>query len=380
MRGSVVKRGRSWSYVVDVGRDPVTGRRRQRWKGGYPTKREAERALAGRIAGVAGVPVDDPGALSLGAYLEIWLAGVRPALKPSTAKSYAEIIRWYVQPRIGAVKLVDLNAFHVRALYAELLESGSVRTGGGLAPATVGAAHRVVRKACNDALAAGLLAKSPLVGVRPPRRVPPEMRTWSAVDVHRFLDATRTDRLYALWVLVLATGMRRGELAGLQWEDVDFDVGRLAVRRSRVSVGYQVHEDEPKTRSSRRSISLDELVIGVLVSHRRRQLEERLAWGAAWANTGYVFTAENGEPLHPERIKVIFGQFVAQVGLPKIRFHDLRHTSATLALAAGIHPKVVSERLGHASIAITLDLYSHVTPTLQAEAADVLGAVILGHT
>ena len=380
MRGSVVKRGGTWSYVVDVGRDPVTGRRRQRWKGGYATKRDAERALAERIAGVDGVPVDDPGALTVGAYLDAWLCGVRPALKPSTGKSYAEIVRWYIQPRVGAVRLVDLNAFHLRALYAELLESGAVRSAGGLSPGTVGGVHRVFRKACNDALAAGMLVKNPMIGVRPPRSEPPEMRTWSAADVHRFLDATRSDRLFALWVLVLATGMRRGELAGLRWADVDLDAGRLAVRRSRVSVGYQVHEGEPKTRASRRSISLDARVLTVLGAHRRRQLEDRLAWGPAWDNTGYVFTAEDGRPLHPERIKVIFGQHVETAGLAKIRFHDLRHTSATLALAAGIHPKVVSERLGHTNIAITLDLYSHVTPSLQAEAADILGAVILGDT
>jgi integrase len=276
------------------------------------------------------------------------------------------------------VALAGLNAFHLRGLYAELLESGSVRTGGPLAPATVRAVHRVLRKASNDALHAGLVARNPMTGVRPPRSATPEMQTWSADEVHRFLHATLHDRLYALWVLELATGMRRGELAGLRWTDVDLEAGRLAVRRSRVSVGYRVHEGEPKTRAGRRTISIDRRVAGVLASHRRRQLEERLAWGEAWLNTGYVFTAENGEPIHPERITVLFHEFTDEAGLPRIRFHDLRHTSATLALAAGIHPKIVSERLGHTNIAITLDLYSHVTPSLQAEAADKLGEVILG--
>ena len=204
------------------------------------------------------------------------------------------------------------------------------------------------------------------------------MQTWTATDARLFLSAASDDRLYALWVLVLATGLRRGEIAGLRWEDIDFDGGVLAVRRSRTSVAYRVHEGEPKTRSGRRTVSLDARVCAVLTSHRRRQLEERLAWGAAWENSGYVFTAEDGQPLHPERIKVMFDKLVASAELPRIRFHDLRHTSATLALSAGIHPKVVSERLGHSNIAITLDLYSHVTPTLQAEAADKLGAVILG--
>jgi integrase len=335
MRGSVVKRGRTWSYVLDVGRDAATGRRRQRWKGGFATKGDAEHALAARLAGVDGAPVDDAGRVSLAAYLDEWLAGVRPALKPSTAKSYAEIIRWYVNPRVGAVALADLNAFHLRGLYADLLESGSVRTGGRLAPATVRAVHRVLRKACNDALHAGLIARSPMTGVRPPRQSTPEMQTWTADEVHRFLTATLHDRLFALWVLELATGMRRGELAGLRWADVDLEAGRLAVRRSRVSVGYRVHEGEPKTRAGRRTISIDQRVASVLASHRRRQLEERLAWGEAWTNTGYVFTAESGEPIHPERITVLFYEFTDGAGLPRIRFHDLRVRHEAPCIRAG---------------------------------------------
>jgi len=238
--------------------------------------------------------------------------------------------------------------------------------------------HRVLRKALNDAVLWGLLARSPLLGVKPPRQAAPEMRSWTPDEARHFLCVVEGDRLYALWVVVLATGMRRGELAGLRWADVDLDAGVLAVRRSRVSVSYLVHEADPKTRSSRRTISLDPLVIGVLRAFRRCQLEERLAWGPAWTDTGYVFTSEDGLPLHPERITVLFGRLVASAGLSKVRLHDLRHTSASLMLAAGVHPKIVSERLGHSSVSITLDLYSHVIPGLQAEAAEKLGEMILG--
>ena len=238
--------------------------------------------------------------------------------------------------------------------------------------------HRVLRKALNDAVLWGLLVRSPLLGVKPPRHEAPEMRAWTPDEARRFLDAVDDDRLYALWVLVLATGMRRGELAGLRWVDVDLDAGVLAVRRSRVSVSYLVHESDPKTRSSRRTISLDTRVIAVLRAHRRLQLEERLAWGAAWTDTGYVFTREDGYPLHPERITVLFGRLVESCGLSRVRLHDLRHSSASLILAAGVHPKIVSERLGHSSTSITLDLYSHVIPGLQEEAAAKLGEMILG--
>jgi integrase len=378
MRGSVVKRGNTWSYVVDVGRDPVSGRRRQRWKGGFATKREAEKALGRALVAVGAGEVADAGALTVGAYFDEWLAGHVPSLKPSTAKSYREVVQWYVKPRLGRVKLVDLNALLIRSLYAELLAHGGRRRRAELSPATVAVVHRVLRKALNDAVLWGLLVRSPLLGVKPPRHEPPEMRAWTPDEARRFLGVVDGDRLYGLWVLVLATGMRRGELAGLRWVDVDLDAGVLAVRRSRVSVSYLVHESDPKTRSSRRTISLDARVVAVLRAHRRRQLEERLAWGAAWTDTGYVFTSEDGLAMHPERITVLFGRLVASAGLPKVRLHDLRHTSASLMLVAGVHPKIVSERLGHSSISITLDLYSHVIPGLQAEAAEKLGEMILG--
>jgi integrase len=347
-------------------------------KGGFATKREAEKALARALAAVGPGEVADAGQLTVGAYFDEWLAGHVPSLKPSTAKSYREVVQWYVKPRIGRVKLVDLNALLIRSLYAELLANGGRRRRAELSPATVAVVHPVLRKALNDAVLWGLLLRSPLLGVKPPRHEPPEMRARSPDEARQFLGAVVDDRLYGLWVLVLATGMRRGELAGLRWGDVDLDAGVLAVRRSRVSVSYLVRESDPKTRSSRRTISLDARMVAVLRAHRRRQLEDRLAWGAAWTDTGYVFTSEDGLAMHPERITVLFGRLVASAGLPKVRLHDLRHTSASLMLAAGVHPKIVSERLGHSSISITLDLYSHVIPGLQAEAAEKLGEMILG--
>ena len=375
MRGSVVKRGRTWSYVVDVGRDPGSGRRVQRWKGGFATKRQASSRSGTRRTRSRPVRPRDAGGLCVAAYLEQWLSGVQNTVKPTTAKSYGEILRWYVIPGVGAVQLADLTPLHIRSLYADLLDQGGRRRAA-LSAGTVAIVHRVLRKALNDAVGWRLIARSPLVGVRPPSRASAEMRTWTGADARRFLEHVADDRLYAMWALLLATGLRRGEIAGLRWGDVDLDAGLLSVRRSRVSAGWTVHESQPKTRSSRRAVSLDERVVAVLRAHRRRQLEERLAWGTAWVDSAFVFVRENGEPLHPETITSMFRRRVVRAGVPKIRLHDLRHASASLALAAGIHPKVVGERLGHSSVAITLDLYSHVAPTLQAEAAEKLGRVI----
>jgi integrase len=173
------------------------------------------------------------------------------------------------------------------------------------------------------------------------------------------------------------TGMRRGEAAGLRWVDVDLKSARISVCQARVTVGYKVQLSEPKTRRVRRSIALDGGTVSVLRHWKGGQARERLEWGPAWTNTGYVFTREDGLPYHPDRVTKLFEEAVERLNLPRIRLHDLRHTHATIALSAGVHPKVVSERLGHANISITLDTYSHAVPALEEEAAAKLAAMLL---
>jgi integrase len=195
------------------------------------------------------------------------------------------------------------------------------------------------------------------------------MAVWDVTQVKTFLAAVVDDRLFALWLLLITTGLRRGEAAGLRWEDIDLDAGRLAVRRALISVEYQVRVSEPKTARGRRTLALDHLTVRALRAHRARLSEEALAAGESGQRTGYVFVREDGHPYHPERISLMFARLTKAAGLPPIRLHDLRHTAATMALAAGVHPKVVQERLGHANINITLDTYSHVVEGMQEDAA-----------
>ena len=202
------------------------------------------------------------------------------------------------------------------------------------------------------------------------------MRTWTKENLKAFLEAMQDERLCSLWHTIAMTGMRRGEAIGLRWQDVDLENARLSVRRALIPINREVVVSEPKTAKGRRSIALDPETVEVLKAQAARQLDEQHEWDESWVDSGLVFTAENGEALDPESVSRYFRQAVKKAMLPPIRLHDLRHTHATLALQAGVHPKVVSERLGHATVSITLDTYSHAIPAMQEEAAALIAGLV----
>ena len=247
---------------------------------------------------------------------------------------------------------------------------------GTLSPTTVRYCHRLLRRAMQDALRWELIDRNPCDAVIAPCRADTEMKIWSREEAKQFLAYVEGDRLAAMWRLFLATGMRRGEVAGLRWIDVDPEAGRVAVRHTRVLVYDRATVSEPKTRRSRRVVALDSGTVQAVTLHRQRQDDESDYAGEVWTETGYVFVREDGEPLDPDRISHLFRLTADAAGVPRIRLHDLRHTAAALALATGMHPKVMSDRLGHSSIAITLDVYGHLVPGLQEDAAAAVGALL----
>jgi integrase len=387
-RGSIRKRGQTWTVTLDAGRDPTTRRRRQVSRGGFKTRKEAARWLTTALGQVDQGGYVAPTRELVGEYLLEWLAGIRSSLRPSTWESYERLVRRHLIPRIGHIYLHQLGPGHLSTLYADLHTTGRLDGTGGLSARTVQYLHVVLSKALSDAVAEGRLprnvAQLKTVRERLPKATSHDMTTWTAGQLTSFLEGLRGDRLEVPVLLAATTGLRRGEVLGLRWADLDTDAGRLAVRQTLTAprnpdTGKHVPIfGEPKTRRGKRSVPLPARTVAALRAHRKAQAAERLAVGPDYTDHGLVFAEPDGSPTHPDRFRERFEHRVARSGLPPIRFHDLRHTYATLQLQAGVHPKVVSEALGHANIGITLDTYSHATPSMLEQAAETIAATIWG--
>lgn len=378
MRGHIRKRGSKWVVIVDVGPDQ-NGRRKQRWHSGFYTKRDASRALTEILGRLQLGAYVEPSRQTLADFLREWLPAVQVTLRPSTFASYRANVETHIIPHLGTIPLQNLTPATLNGFYAELLQGARTGRGRGLKATTVHYIHVILHKSLAQAVRWDRLSRNPADQADPPRRqADTQMRTWSAEELRAFLEHVRDDRLYHAYLVAATTGLRRGEVLGLRWADVDLDAGRLAIRQTLILVRNELAFSTPKTAKGRRSVALDPVTADALRTYRRTQLEERLAWGPAYQDNDLVFCREDGAPIHPQRFYERFDQQVRAAGLPRIRLHDLRHTHATLALQAGVHPKVVSERLGHSSVAITLDTYSHVVPAMEEEAAAKVAAVVFG--
>ncbi|MHB8870280.1 MAG: tyrosine-type recombinase/integrase [Thermoleophilia bacterium] len=410
MRGHVRKRG-TWQFILElgdlptqrctvcrrrhwVGRKPLKAcvkcggplvdriERKQQVKTGFATKKEAQAGLTEVLRELQQGSYVEPSKVMVKEFLSLeWLPAIEATIRPATLASYTTHVNTHIVPRIGTVPLQMLSAGQINRLYAELRKNGRARGPGGLSPNSVRRIHATLHRALRDAVRWGYLSRNPVDNADPPRTVDSELaaaKAWQVADLKRFLARVQDDRLHPLWLTLALTGLRRGEALGLLWQDVDLKAGRLVVRRSLVPVNADVVVSEPKTRRGHRSVTLDPVTVSTLKAWRRRQRDERLAWGPAWTNTGLVFTREDGTAWRPERITQIFAALVKKTKVPAITLHGLRHTHATLALAAGIHPKVVSERLGHSTVALTMDVYSHAIPAMEEEAASKIAALVTG--
>ncbi len=355
----------SWTWIADVQRPGQP--RKTKMKGGYASQREAKEARNAELAAREAGTFIEPTKLTLAEYLAGWLPAIRGDLKPGSVVNYRHTVRLLTE-RMGDVRLQQLTRQQVKTFYSELGQTHAAKT--------VHNHHLILHRALRDAIKDGILTANPAAEAHELRKRRNEMKTWTAGELATFLSAANGDRLYAMWRVAGTTGLRRGELLALRWGDVDLERATARVVRAYVRGDAGLHFGEPKSAASRRMIALDPATVATLRAHRAAQNRERLSWGPAYQDGDLLFARENGAPMDPDSITGIFERRVRELKLPRIRLHDLRHTHATLALSAGIHPKVVQERLGHSSISMTLDTYSHAIPAMQADAADKIAALI----
>jgi integrase len=333
-------------------------------------KKQAQEYLTQKLNDLDKGAFIEPANLTVSEYLDKWAeTALKPRVRPKTFDSYMLLIDLYIKPNIGAYKLAKLTPLAIQQMYSTML-------GNGLAPRTIRYTHAVLKSALKQAIKWQMLRSNPADNVDLPKQTRQEMNVLTPEQAKCFLEACVYNRWGILFELLLVSGMRPGEALGLKWEDVDWKNNRIHVKRalSRTKEGWRL--EEPKTPQSRRTILLPEEVMQDLKEHRRAQAEEKLA-SSSYTDYGLVFACNNGEPLEERNIvNRFFKPLLKEAGLPDIRLYDLRHTCATLLLAAGENPKVVSERLGHAKITQTLGTYSHVLPTMQEEATRKLGEML----
>jgi integrase len=379
MAGQIIKRGeKTWLVRIFLGRDGK-GNRQYLNKTLRGTKKDAETYLNKTLTEISSGTFVEASPTTVNSYLEKWLTtAARPRLRENTYREYSGLIDRYIKPVLGDKRLSDVRPLDVQALYSSLLVKG-------LSPRTIRFTHSVLASALKQAVRWRMLAHNPCEAVELPRKAGKEMQSLTPAEATNFLKEAANDRWFALFVLALATGLRPSEYFGLKWSDVDLEHGLVTVQRSLIWRSYKSGDwyfGEPKTPRSRRRIPLPASVARALSEHRRRQAEGRLKAGAAYKNLDLVFATGEGQPLI--RLNVIqkhFKPILERANLPAtLRLYDLRHTCATLLLAANENPKVVSERLGHSSITLTMDVYSHVLPDMQQGASDKLESLLFKKT
>jgi len=372
MKGHIRQRSKgSWTLWVDFGRDPETGKRKQQVFTVRGSKSDAQRELRAILTRIEGGAYIKPTKLTVGEFLTQWLEKyVLTNTSPRTAEGYRGIIQRHLMPNLGAIPLTQLHPSHIHGYYAKALSKGGAENNGKLSARTVRNIHKVLSEALSHAVKWQILVRNVALAVDPPRPSQSEMATFTEEQARLFLEAVAESPYHELFTVALYTGMRRSELLGLPWKDVDLYLAQLSVTQTlhRLSSGGFIF-GKPKTAKSRRTIALPPTVCILLGQLKERQIGERLLLGLKLQDDDLVFSKPDGKPLDPSTITHTFKKIIKSAGLPNLRFHDLRHTHASLMLKQGIHPKIVSERLGHSSIGITLDTYSHVMPGLQEAAA-----------
>jgi len=432
INGSVYKRGAKWAYLIDLGPDPLTGKRRRDSRSGFPTEKAAWDALAEANASLRAGTYVKNAPRTVREFLEEWLAAVKVSLKPTTLSNYTGYARYYVLPVIGDRKLQDVTTETINRLYTHLLGHGR-RTGDtnqimydawrrgiergsepsprdlaaaagvsysaavrarqryragrtprpdstGLEPRSVQSVHIMLNRAFADAARWKYITTNPVEHAARIRRRRRGHAVWTPEQLKRFLATAEPERLYAMWLMFATTGVRRSEAAGARITHLDLAAATIAVWDTRVVAAGKAHASDGKTNRSRRILALDRRTTTALRAHLRMLAEEKQSFGPDYQDHDLLFCWPDGRPIHPDTITEQFNRLVDRAGLPPITLHAVRHTYATMSLRAGVNPKIVSNRLGHATVAFTLDTYTEDVPELHHDAAETVSRLFLDDT
>ena len=371
MKGHIRRRGKkSWAVILDLGRDAI-GKRKQKWHTVRGTKKDAEAVLARLVHELGTGEYVEPSKMLVREYLERWLKDYAgQSVSPKTLERYRQIIDGNITPAIGGYGLSKLKPLHIQSFYTEALTSGRKDGKGGLSAQTVLHFHRILHRAMGQAVKWQLLARNPVDAVEPPRPERKEMVALDESGTAQLLKKLYGSILYMPVIIAVTTGMRRGELLALRWRNVDLKNGQITINQALEQTKDGVRFKTPKTDRSRRGVALPSFVVDILKAHKKEQAETRLKLGPAYENNDLVLPRPDGTVWPPDSFSTVFAAFIRRSKLPHVRLHDLRHSHATQLLLQGVHPKVVSERLGHSKVGITLDTYSHVLPGMQEDAAE----------
>jgi integrase len=375
MTGHIRRRGEhSWELKFDLGTDPATGKRITRYHSFKGTKREAEAELVRLKAGADRGEYVDPSKATVADFLDRWEQWAATQVSAKTLKRYKELAAHHVRPHLGATRLQRLKTVHFAELSGKL-QKPKADGGAGLAPRTVGHVHRLMHRALGHAVKWGLIANNPVSAAEPPRVERREIDILAPDQVKTLLNALRERPLYPIAVLGLATGMRRGELVGLRWGDVDLDRGVIRVEQSLEQTSAGLQFKAPKTKAGRRSISIPPSIVTKLRAHWKAQQETRLALGLGKAtNEALVFARTDGSPFPPDSLTSDWARTLRMLKLPKITLHALRHTHVSQLIASGLDVVTVSRRIGHSNPTVTLNVYAHLFGNTDQRAADVVEA------
>jgi integrase len=369
-----------WYFKVSLGKDGLTGRREQITRRGYATASEAAKArreLIGKLD--AGLVKPGAVALTVNELLDLYLDGLDAdqRLSPKTRHDYRVYAQTYVRKPLGNRKVRDVTPELILTWQRRLLAEGGAKDGRPLAPNTIRLARAPLAGAFRLAVSSGIVAVNPLMHAPRPKARRSVPRHWSPEQAREFLALMEGDRTYPVWAFLMCAGLRIGELVALRWNNVDLTEGVVSVVEFSTYLGHDVVASSGKSRDAIRRVDIDRALVGVLRAQRAQQAKERLA-ADFYEETGHVFTRPAGGPYHPQYLSRLLGRYSEELGLPRLTAHGLRHTCATLMLANGVAPKVAAERLGHSDPSLFMNLYSHVTPSMQREAADKIGAALFG--